>query len=132
MYIKIYTKSQLILLRRLIPLFKKKYRIPKEILDKVYRILKSKKLGEKGFIAILLKPVTDDMIEIRDILDCYPQKLHSGEDLDGVSITDNRSWLTKGKEWYIDTLELKEDNKSSYVYAIYSMTVKDLYGDEVQ
>ncbi|MEZ3435564.1 MAG: hypothetical protein K1W34_13245 [Lachnospiraceae bacterium] len=132
MYIKIYTKSQLILLRRLRPLFKKKYRLPKEIVDNVHHILKSKMLGTKGFIAILLNTVSDDMAEIRDILDCYPQKLRISDDITGISIPDNKKWLTKGREWYIDSLELKENNDSdcSHIYVIYSMTLKDLYGDE--
>lgn len=131
MYIKIYTKSQLILLRRLIPLFKKKYRLPKEILVSIHRILESKTLGKNGFIAVLLKPVLNDTTEIQDILDCYPTKLHIGEeDLEDVSISNNRSWLTKGREWYIDKLELKEGDNRNYVYVIYSMTLKDLYGSE--
>lgn len=54
MYIKIYTKSQLILLRRLKPLLKKKYQLPNEILDKVEAILEDRKLGKSGFVAILL------------------------------------------------------------------------------
>ena len=50
MYIKIYSKSQLILLRRLRPLFKRKYLLPEKILNKAERILKEKKLGKSGFI----------------------------------------------------------------------------------
>ena len=35
MYIKIYTKSQLVLLRSVNGLFRKKYRLPQEILNRV-------------------------------------------------------------------------------------------------
>lgn len=124
MYIKIYTKSQLVLLRRLQPLFRKKYKIPREILKRVYQILKNRNLGRNGYIAIVLKPITDDMIEIKDILDCYPRKFHGGEDIVDVPVNDNKQWLTKGREWYMDILFSKEDK--SYVYVIYSMTLKDV------
>ena len=80
MYIKIYTKSQLILLRRLKPLLKKKYQLPDEIMDKIEIILKDRKLGKSGFVAILLELITNDITGIKDILDCYPRKLHIGED----------------------------------------------------
>lgn len=44
MYIKIYTKSQLILLRNLMPVFKKKYILPRGIFDKVEAVLELKNL----------------------------------------------------------------------------------------
>jgi len=128
MYIKIYTKSQLILLRRLKPLLKKKYQLPNEILDKTEMILKDRELGKSGFIAILLEPVTNDITGIKDILDCYPRKLHIGEDIVDVSIIDDGNWLTRNREWYLDTLKLQDDG--SNIYTIYSMTLKALYGQE--
>lgn len=128
MYIKIYTKSQLILLRRLKPLLKKKYQLPNEILDKVEAILEDRKLGKSDFVAILLEPITNDITGIKDILDCYPRKLHIGEDIEDVSVIDDGNWLTRHREWYLDTLKLQDDG--SKVYAIYSMTLKTLYGQE--
>ena len=128
MYIKIYTKSQLILLRRLKPLLKKKYQLPDEIMDKIEIILKDRKLGKSGFVAILLEPIANDITGIKDILDCYPRKLHIGEDIEDVSVIDDGSWLTRYREWYLDTLKLQDDG--SKVYAIYSMTLKALYGEE--
>ena len=47
--LKFTQKSQLILLRRLKPLLKKKYQLPDEIMDKIEIILKDRKLGEKRF-----------------------------------------------------------------------------------
>ena len=128
MYIKIYSKSQLILLRRLKSLLKKKYQIPNEILDKVEMILKDRKLGKSGFVAILLEPVTNDTTNIEDILDCYPRKLHFEESIEDVSVIDDGKWLTKHREWYLDTLKLQNDG--SKVYAIYSMTLNALYGEK--
>lgn len=104
MYIKIYTKSQLILLRQLKTLLKKKYQLPNEILGKAEMILKDRKLGKSGFIAILLEPVTNDITGIKDILDCYPRKLRIGEDIEDVSVIDDGNWLTRHREWYLDTL----------------------------
>lgn len=109
MYIKIYSKSQLILLRRLKPLFKRKYQLPNGILNKVENILKERELGKSGFVAILLEPVTDDMTGIKDILDCYPRRLHIGEEVEDVSVMDD----------------------GSKIYAIYSMTLKSLYGEDI-
>lgn len=129
MYIKIYSKSQLILLRRLRLLLKRKYLIPEEILNKVEKILTEKKLGKSGFIAILLKPVRDDITGIQDVLDCYPRKLHIAHDIEDIPLVDNGRWLTKQREWYLDTLELWDDG--STVYVIYSMTLKTLYGENV-
>lgn len=128
-YIKIYTNSQLILLRSLVTVMKKKYRLPMEILEQVHRLLKDGKLGERGFIAIILNPVEDDMVGIKDILNLYPCKLKV-KDLEDIEIEEQKSWLTKGREWYIDTLEIRKE--SSYIYVIYSMTVKCLYGSDMK
>ena len=88
MYIKIYTKSQLVLLRSVNRLFRKKYRLPQEILNRVEAILMVKDLGEHGF-------------------------------------DESDTWLTKGKEWYMDTLKIK--GEKSWIYALYSMTMQRIY-----
>ena len=74
MYIKIYNKSQLILLEQINPLLGK-YRLPLELLTEVEKILACEKIGKKGFIAILLNPVKGDIQEILNVLDYYPQRL---------------------------------------------------------
>jgi len=126
MYIKIYTKSQLILLRSLLPVMKKKYRLPNEILDKVYRILKEDSIGENGFIGILLEPLHNDTVGIKDIVNCYPRKLKLLGDIQDIKIQEQGSWMTKGKEWYMDTIKIRKED--SYIYFIYSMTLEELYG----
>ena len=107
MYIKIYTKSQLVLLRSVNGLFRKKYRLPQEILNRVEAILMVKDLGEHGFVAVLLDPVENDMTGIEDVLNCYPRLLKDGEDVTDVPVEETNTWLTKGKEWYMDTLKIK-------------------------
>lgn len=125
MYIKIYTKSQLVLLRSVNRLFRKKYRLPQEILNRVEAILMVKDLGEHGFVAILLDPVENDMTGIEDVLDCYPYILKDDEDVENVSVDESDTWLTKGKEWYMDTLKIK--GEKSWIYALYSMTMQRIY-----
>lgn len=126
MYIKIYTKSQLVLLRSVNVLFEEKYKIPADILNKVNRVFKERRIGKNGFIAILLEPVEDDFEGIKDVLNCYPQKLKIGDDIEAVSVTEKHTWMTKGKEWYMDTMKIK--GEESWVYAIYSMTLESIYG----
>ena len=126
MYIKIYTKSQLVLLRSVNRLFRKKYRLPQEILNRVEAILMVKELGENGFVAVLPDPVENDMTGIEDVLNCYPRLLKDGEDVTDVPVEETNTWLTKGKEWYMDTLKIK--GEKSWIYAIYSMTVERIYG----
>ena len=125
MYIKIYTKSQLVLLRSVNRLFRKKYRLPQEILNRVEAILMEKKLGEHGFVAVLLDPVENDMTGIEDVLNCYPYILKDDEDVENVSVDESDTWLTKGKEWYMDTLKIK--GEKSWIYVLYSMTMQRIY-----
>lgn len=127
MYIKIYTKSQLVLLRNLMHMFKKKYRLPIGILDKVERVLVSRKLGRTGFIAILLEPIEsgNDEIQIEDILNCYPHHLTLEDDIEDVAVKEDGTWLTEGREWYMDTWKIQKE--SSYIYIIYSMSMDVLY-----
>lgn len=125
MYIKIYTKSQLVLLRSVNRLFRKKYRLPQEILNRVEAILMVKELGENGFVAVLLDPVENDMTGIEDVLNCYPRLLKDGEDVTDVPVEETNTWLTKGKEWYMDTLKIKGEKR--WIYAISSMTMKRIY-----
>ena len=125
MYIKIYTKSQLVLLRSVNRLFRKKYRLPQEILNRVEAILMVKKLGEHGFVAVLLDPVENDMTGIEDVLNCYPYILKDNEDVENILVDESDTWLTKGKEWYMDTLKIK--GEKSWIYVLYSMTMQRIY-----
>lgn len=125
MYIKIYTKSQLVLLRNVNKLFRKKYRLPQEILNRVEAILMVKELGDHGFVAVLLEPVENDMTGIEDALDCYPYILKDDDDIQSVSVNESDTWLTKRKEWYMDTLKIR--GEKSWIYVFYSMTINRIY-----
>lgn len=125
MHIKIYSKSQLVLLRSVNKLFRKKYRLPQGVLDRIEAILMVKELGEHGFIAVLIEPVENDTTEIEDELNCYPHVLKDGEDIVDVPVKETNTRMTKGKEWYMDTLKMK--GEKSWIYVIYSMTIKRIY-----
>ncbi len=125
MYIKIYTKSQLVLLRNVNKLFRKKYRIPQGILDRIEAILMVKELGKHGFVAVLLQPVENDMTGIQDVLNCYPYILKDDADVVNIPVDETGTWMTKGKEWYMDVFKVQ--GEKSWIYAIYSMTIKRIY-----
>lgn len=126
MFIKIYKKSQLLLLRSLLAFFKERYRLPKEILDTAGRALGYRKLGRTGFVAILPIPIRNDMVEIRDILNLYPHELKIKGDVIDVPTETQDTWLTKDRQWYMDILKIKGEN--SHIYVIYSITIETLYG----
>lgn len=84
MYIKIYTRSQLVLLRQLNILLGK-YQIPGEILEEADKLLDRKKLGRSGFIAVMIEPLTDSVEEVKMLLNCYPKRIEVSEHIRGDS-----------------------------------------------
>ena len=69
--IKIYTPSQLVLLRSINPLLGR-LRVPREIIKRMDYILESGELGEHGFLLLLLYSLKDDIREIEDAVNVYP------------------------------------------------------------
>lgn len=128
MIIKIFDKNQLILLRNLSPMIKKKYRLPREIFDKIEVVLASDTLGRTGFVAVVLEPLTsgNDATQIQDILNFYPHQLKMQDNIQNLSVKEQDTWLTKGREWFMDAWKVKRE--SSYIYIIYSMMLDTLYG----
>lgn len=128
MIIKIYDKNQLILLRNLSPMIKKKYRLPREIFDKIEVVLASDTLGRTGFVVVVLEPLTsgNDATQIQDILNFYPHQLKMQDNIQNLSVKEQDTWLTKGREWFMDAWKVKRE--SSYIYIIYSMMLDTLYG----
>lgn len=126
--VKIYKESQLVLLRNIIPLLKKRYRIPYEVIEKTERILQNVNLGRTGFILIILEPLQNDMVEMQDIVNYYPHKLKIDGDINDVQLEEENVWLSRNKEWYLDTWKIKKE--SSYIYILYCMTLERLYGKE--
>ena len=85
--IKIYTPSQLVLLRNINPLLGR-LRIPREIIKRMDYILESGELGEQGFLLLLLYPVFDDIRQIEDAVNMYPLKLDFAEEMQREEIRD--------------------------------------------
>ena len=128
MIIKIFDKNQLILLRNLSPMIKKKYRLPREIFDKIEVVLASDTLGRTGFVVVVLEPLTsgNDVTQIQDILNFYPHQMKMQDNIQNLSVKEQGTWLTKGREWFMDVWKVKRE--SSYIYIIYSMMLDTLYG----
>lgn len=69
--IKIFSKSQLILLRNINPLLGK-YKLPPKILKRMDYILEDANLGKHGFLIVVMTPVKGDIREIEDAVNAYP------------------------------------------------------------
>ncbi len=123
--IKIYAKSQLILLRNINHLLGK-YRIPREVLKQIEHILADKNVGAQGFCIIMLNAVKDDIAELEDAVNVYPAKMIFNDNIKKLNIADNTTEMTKGREWYMNSVQIK--GTKNRVYILYSLLKKELYG----
>lgn len=126
MYIKIYNKSQLTLLWQLNSLLGK-YKVPLEMLKEAEKILHLNGIGQNGFIAIILEPVTGNTVELLSILNYQPQELELYGDVEPIIISDRREWLSKKRSWYKDSFNIKGD--TSMVHVLYSVKLKAYYDE---
>lgn len=123
--IKIYTKSQLILLRNINHLLGK-YRIPREVLKQVEYVLADERANGHNFVIILLNIVKDDITEIEDAVNVYPAKVIFNDSIKRLDIADRTHEMTKGREWYMNSVQIK--GTKNRVYILYSLLKKELYG----
>lgn len=65
--VKIYSQSQVVLLRNINPLLGR-YKLPREIIKSMDFILETEDLGEHSYIVAVLSPVRDDVREIEDAI----------------------------------------------------------------
>ena len=119
--IKIFSKSQLILLRNINPLLKR-YRLPRSVLRRIDYILEEDLLGIRGFIIVILTPVRDDIREIEDAVNLYPLKVTFTDEWGCVEKQDTDRITAKNKEWFAEKLYIQSWN--SYVYVLYYMSNK--------
>ena len=124
--IKIFTKSQLILLRNINPLLGR-YRLPRSILNRIDYILEGDVLGEQGFMVVILTPVRDDVREIEDAVDVYPLKIGFTDELIYEKKYSADYTTAKGKEWFIEKLSIQ--GMDSCIYVLYYMLQKHLHKD---
>lgn len=126
MYIKVYTESQLELLRNMNKLLGR-HKLPKEVLKEANYTFYKEKLGKTGFLAFILHPVADDLQEIQDILNLYPFKLKSnGDGIKKIQVKGKQQKKKGGKEWYCDSMKIKGEN--SRIIVFYSMRSRALWG----
>lgn len=117
-FIKIYTKSQLVLLRNINYLLGR-YRLPREILKRIDYIFEEGTLGEQGAIFVLLEPVRDDIREIEDALNLYPLEVELTEDIIRMDIQNTSKHLVRGREWYFTQVYVhKADIQICVIYSI--------------
>ena len=72
MYIRINSQSQLALLRNVNP-YLGKYKIPREVLHEIGRIIEFEHSMKSDSIALFLQPLKNDTIDILDELHLYPK-----------------------------------------------------------
>ena len=124
MYIKVYTKSQLVLLRS-INTFLGKYKIPKELLEEIEHVLKNRVIGQKGFIALLPHATTGSLSEVEDVLNCYPQKLAIQGDVTDIEVQNTNTWMTRKRYWYKDFFRIQ--GSKDKICVLYSVKLKPHY-----
>ena len=116
--IKIYTRSQLVLLRSLNRLLGR-YRLPRELLKRIDYILEDKSLGRQGFVLVLLDAVKDDVREIEDAINMYPIKVEMENDVIRLEIRDGGIPMTREREWYLNYVTVhKTDRRIGVIYSI--------------
>ena len=67
MHIAIRKRSELKMLRQINP-FLTRYKIPREVLNRVEGIFSNKDLGKDGYVAIILEPINDDCSDVMEEL----------------------------------------------------------------
>lgn len=122
--IKIYSQSQLVLLRSINP-FLGRYRLPREILDSVNFILEMENLGEQNYILIILNPVWNDVRDLEDAINAYPQSIEFVNDLVRQEIKDTTCKTAKGRDWFLNKVRVKESGCE--IFVLYSILIKHLY-----
>lgn len=121
--IKIYTKSQLVLLRNINSMLGR-YKVPREIIKQMDYILEEEVLGVQGFLIVLLNPVRDDIREIEDTVNVYPLEIEFHNDLKREEIKDISCEIARDREWYLNKVSIK--GTDSQVCVLYSIMKKHL------
>lgn len=121
--IKVYTKSQLVLLRNINSMLGR-YKVPREIIKQMDYILEEEVLGVQGFLIVLLNPVRDDIREIEDTVNVYPLEIEFRNDLKREEIKDLSCEIARDREWYLNKVSIK--GTDSQVCVLYSIMKKHL------
>ena len=125
--IKIYSQSQVVLLRNINPLLGR-YKLPQEIIKSVDSMLETGSLEEHNYIVVVLTPVRDDVRAIEDAINAYPYHVEFINDIERQEIGDAYHNSKKGKDWFLYKVRIKETGDEVFVF--YSMFRKHLYKHE--
>ena len=120
MHIKIYNQYQIELLKA-INLILGKYKIPGKVIYEVERILRYKRKTSNDYIALIIRPIKNDTIDILMELGIYePEVEIPDNNFHKISVKKkkNRNWV-----WF-DILVL---NGKYTIFVVYYMIKKDLY-----
>ena len=113
MHIAIRKRSELKMLRQINP-FLTRYKIPREVLNRVEGIFSNKDLGKDGYVAIILEPINDDCSDVMEELNL---------DYTLVEVPDNNYYqipVKRTRRWNSYDIVLSENRGK--IYVIYSMT----------
>lgn len=122
--IKIFSKSQLILLRNINPLLGK-YKLPPKILKRMDYILEDANLGKHGFLIVVMTPVKGDIREIEDAVNAYPFEAEFLDEVDWQETLGADRIGGKNREWFMEKLYIRETD--SYIYVLFYIRKKHMY-----
>lgn len=123
MHIKIYNQYQIELLKA-INLILGKYKIPGKVIYEVERILRYKRKTSNDYIALIIRPIKNDTIDILMELGIYePEVEIPDNNFHKISVKKKRNSKKRNWVWF-DILVL---NGKYTIFVVYSMRKKDLY-----
>lgn len=111
--IRLRTISQWYLLKQL-NRYLGKHAIPKEVMEKIYFLLKS--LGRNGYIALCLEKIEDNYIGMEEVLDIYPDKISIKEESKVIPTKTEKGNM---RNWYISNINVcGQETKIILIYKV--------------
>lgn len=124
MQIKIFNQNQLSILRNINPLLKE-YKIPRMVLHEIGNILEFKKVSNKDYVTLFLKPLKNDLIDILDRLHLYTEEVeYSENNFHTIEVKGKKHPMKKKRIW--SWYDISIPNEERTIFVVYSMKKKDL------
>lgn len=120
MHIAIRKRSELKMLRQINP-FLTRYKIPREVLNRVEGIFSNKDLGKDGYVAIILEPINDDCSDVMEELNLdYTLVEVPDNNYYQIPVKGKKHPMKRKRQWNSYDIVLSENRGK--IYVIYSMT----------
>lgn len=119
MYLKIVNERQLDLLKQMNKCLGKK-KLPKEAFRIIRKLLNKESLGIHDYIAVFMKPVKNDTLEIHEEIRLYPYTIKEDKGL-FYNVKEKRN---PNVSWSCYMIRLKETD--ARIFLVYSMKNKDI------